>query len=246
MKITKRAHAFKGNGSSYNVETLNSFNPELQLRDTQSAIKCKLIELLTELKGFKFVATLVSLFIKIESKDKRNYDNFYSSSKSEEIINEIDMDNVFQSIFTTVMENRRKSLGRGSGWIIDSVTGHTNIISKYNPLDGSSYIKLPKDLDNPRKRLINIQNTDDNECFQMLVRYFNPADHNPRRTTKSDKYFAKRLAFKEIKFPVKIRDIHKIEKKNFISISVFSDENKEKQSMYQKNVVTINMLIYYW
>ena len=48
MKITKRAHAFKGNGSSYNVETLNSFNPELQLRDTQSAIKCKLIELLTE------------------------------------------------------------------------------------------------------------------------------------------------------------------------------------------------------
>ena len=30
----------------YNAEILNSFNPELQLNDLESAIKCKLIELL--------------------------------------------------------------------------------------------------------------------------------------------------------------------------------------------------------
>ena len=34
------------------------------------------------------------------------------------------------------------------------------------------------------------------------------------------------------KFPVKIRDIHKIEKKNSISISVFGYENKEKHPIY--------------
>ena len=28
-KIAKRSHAFKGYASSYNVEILNSFNPEL-------------------------------------------------------------------------------------------------------------------------------------------------------------------------------------------------------------------------
>ena len=43
---TKREHAFKGYGSAYNIEILNSFNPELQLKDTESAIKSKLIELL--------------------------------------------------------------------------------------------------------------------------------------------------------------------------------------------------------
>ena len=37
------------------VEILNSFNPELQLKDTESAIKSKL----TELRGFRFVTTLV-------------------------------------------------------------------------------------------------------------------------------------------------------------------------------------------
>ena len=43
-----------------------------------------------------------------------------------------------------------------------------------------------------------------------LVRYLNPEDHNPARVTKADKDFAKRISFKDIKFPVKIRDIHKI------------------------------------
>ena len=52
------------------------------------------------------------------------------------------------------------------------------------------------------------------------VRYLNPADHNSRRITKPDKEFAKKFDFKNIKFPVKIRDFHKIEKKNSIGISV--------------------------
>ena len=42
VKITKRAHAFKGYASSYSVVILNSFDLELQLKDIESAIKTKL------------------------------------------------------------------------------------------------------------------------------------------------------------------------------------------------------------
>ena len=63
IKIRKREHAFKGY-ASINVEILNSFNSELQLKDIDSAIKSKLIELLTQLKGFKFVTALVLVFKK--------------------------------------------------------------------------------------------------------------------------------------------------------------------------------------
>ena len=67
--------------------------------------------------------------------------------------------------------------------------------------------------------MINVQNTDDDVCFKWcLVRYFNSADHNPRRTTKADKDFANRLDFKDLKFPVKIRDICKIETKRIPSL----------------------------
>ena len=41
------------------VEILNSFNSELTLKDIESVIKSKLIDYLTELKGFQFVTTLV-------------------------------------------------------------------------------------------------------------------------------------------------------------------------------------------
>ena len=38
--------------------------------DTESAIKSKLIDLFSELIGFKFVATLVLVFKKVDSRDK--------------------------------------------------------------------------------------------------------------------------------------------------------------------------------
>ena len=61
---------------------------------------------------------------------------------------------MFESIYSTIISKTQKSLGKGSDWIIDSVIHHTINISKYNPLTGNSYIKLPKELDHPRKELI--------------------------------------------------------------------------------------------
>ena len=112
------------------------------------------------------MTTFILVFKEIESEDKTKFDNFYSSLKADVIINESDIDDGFQSIYTTIITNIQKSLGKGSSWIIDSVTGYTISISKYKPLAGSSYIKLLKKLDHKRKGLINIQNTDDNECFK--------------------------------------------------------------------------------
>ena len=49
-KITKQSHPYKGYASSYSVEILDSFNHELQLKDTDYAIRNKVINLLTEIK----------------------------------------------------------------------------------------------------------------------------------------------------------------------------------------------------
>ena len=105
---------------------------------------------------------------------------------------------MFKSIYTITTSHIIKFSGKGSGWIIDSVISHNISISfgcpKYNPLAGSSYIKLLKELDHPKQGLINIQNIYDNECFKWcLVRYLNPADHHQERITKADKDFSKKL-----------------------------------------------------
>ena len=157
---------------------------------------------------------LVLVFKKIKSEDKTKYDNFYSSSKEEINSNERAIHDAFQSIYTITITNKQKSLEKGSCWIIDLIIDHTISNSKYNPIAASSYIKLPEELDHLRKGLINIHDneyTDDIEFFKScLVRYLNPAANHPARITKVYKDFAKTLDFKDINFPVKIRDIHKI------------------------------------
>ena len=55
-------------------------------------------------------------------------------------INESDIDDVFQSVYTTFITNIQRSLGKGPDWNIDSVIDHTISFSEYNLLAGSSYI----------------------------------------------------------------------------------------------------------
>ena len=128
----KQSQAYKGYASTYSVEISNFLNPELQLKNTESAIKNKLIYLLSRLRRFKFVTTLVSEFQKMKNDNKIIYSNFDSNSKAETIFTENDTVDVFESIYITVISNIQKSLGQRSGWIIISVIDHNIIISKYN------------------------------------------------------------------------------------------------------------------
>ena len=78
-----------------------------------------------------------------------------------------------------------------------------------------------------------------------MIRYLNPAYHNAGRIRKVDKLFGD----KDIKFIVKIRNIHKIERK-IPSALVFlvTKMRKNTQSLCQKNVVKfytfINTFLY--
>ena len=75
--------------------------------------------------------------------------------------------------------------------------------------------------------MISIQNINDNECCKWcLVRYVHPEDHHAARIRKVGRLFGDELDFEDMKFPVKIKDIHKIEKNNYVDISVFGYENK--------------------
>ena len=97
---------------------MNSFNPELKLKDTESAIKNKLIDLLTELGRFKFVATIVLEFKKIQKYNKALCSTFYLHSQPQTTINESTINDAFESIYTTITPNIQKSLKKGLVWVI--------------------------------------------------------------------------------------------------------------------------------
>ena len=99
----------------------------------------KLIDSLPELGGLKLVAILVLEFKKTEKGDGTLYSTFYLNSKAESIINESGSDDIFESIYTVIISNIQKPLGKDLGYIIDPVIDHTINISKYNFLAGRSY-----------------------------------------------------------------------------------------------------------
>ena len=73
--ITKRSHVYKGYISIYNVQILNCLNLELQLQDTEYAIRNKEIVYSYQLKVFNFYNIAIGTVKKLVLKffDKENY-----------------------------------------------------------------------------------------------------------------------------------------------------------------------------
>ena len=87
-------------------------------------------------------------------------------------------------------------------------------------------MKLPVELRNSEKGLINIQN-DDQKCFLWChVRHINLVKIHPQKIEREDKKLANSLNYDGIEFPVREKDFSKIEIKNNICINVFCYENK--------------------
>ena len=83
-----------------------------------------------------------------------------------------------------------------------AVDNHYLNVVKYKPMKGSSYIKLPQELRNSAKGLINMKN-EDNECFRWChIRHLNPQAKDSQRIKKVDKQYIENLNYSGIEFPV--------------------------------------------
>ena len=116
----------------------------------------------------------------------------------------------------------------GSGWVFLRVENLTLDTDIWDPLKGSSYIDLPKELKN-KKAIINMKN-EDNKCFLWCVlRALNPKDDNPERIDKDLKSKEHTLNMEGIAYPVEFKDIKRFEKQNpDISISVLGYGKDDK------------------
>ena len=77
------------------------------------------------------------------------------------------------------------------------------------------------------------------------MRYLHPQDHHLAIIRKVDKKNDNKLHFDNIKFPVKIRDIIKFEKR-IVSALVFLVMKTKKNIQFIRQKTFKSMLIYYW
>ena len=148
----------------------------------------------------------------------------FFKSNAWRIINENDIEIVISDAGNELINRISEWISEGSGWVIKSVDKHEIDISKYKPLRGSSYLQLPEKLKN-KKALINIQNENNNGCFRWcnlayLFTYFQiKITHSGSQNIKKNIYinkvkYDKKKEEKTKVFPVKIKDIPKIENLN--------------------------------
>ena len=125
-------------------------------------------------------------------------------------------------------EIQKVEQAEGSGWIFLEVENLTLYTDIWDPINGSSYIDLPKELKN-RKAIINMKNEDD-KCFMWCVlRALNPKDNHPENIDKDLKSKVETLNMEGITYPVDFKDIKRFEKQNpDISISVLGYSKDER------------------
>ena len=229
--ISQVEKALKGYTQSFDVELRDKKDPLLQLQKSRRAVEYLFNNLLVQTKGFKFVETLQVKFVKY-SNDKKILKNGYFNSTTDLIINETDIKLAIQASQQQILNKIAQWISEGSGWTIQLIENHYINIVNYNPLKGSSYIKLPQELRNSAKGLINMKNKD-NECFRWChIRHLNPQYKDPQRIKKTDKQYIEKLDYSSIEFPVTVKQISKIEKQNNICINLFGYEEKQKFPIY--------------
>ena len=72
----------------------------------------------------------------------------------------INLDYKLDHSFQEIIQRLDNWISNGSGWVVEEIYSQYLNISSYLPLSGSTYIKLPVELQYPMKGLINIQNDD--------------------------------------------------------------------------------------
>ena len=229
-KIKELNQALKGHAKSYGIELQDNLNPLNHFTKTRALVESHLENLLKDMKGFKFIETLEVTFEKdtIDSKTGKRvsiYKTAFFNGKAKTIAKANNIEHELSMSRQEILNVIDKWVSEGSGWVIDQIDSHYINVTTYTPLHGSSYIELPVELKNPKKRLINIRNKDD-ECFRWChIRHLNPQEKNPQRIKKVDKKMINEMNYDGIDFPLSQKHYNKVEKQNSIRINVFGYEN---------------------
>ena len=223
----KEKSAFKGFTSQYVIKG----SPDYDTTTFLTVAKPFMINIMDKNRNIKVRLYLNCVMKRTDSDGITAIKKFAFHSIGYKIITEeTDPHEIYKEMMDEIEEEVQKvEHAEGSGWVfveVENLTLHTDI---WDPIKGSSYIDLPKELKN-KNAIINMKNEDNNKCFLWCVlRALNPKDTHPERIDKDLKSKENTLNMEGIDYPVDLKDIKRFEKQNpDISISVLGYSKDER------------------
>ena len=226
----KEASYLKNFFYQYEIKGVPGYSPKKFLKNAGSVIT----NILNSNRNSKVVLYLKCLMKRNDSQGFTTISEFAFHSLKNKIIKEsTDVHEIYQEMIDEIEgEIQKVENAMGSGWNFEEVINLTLHTAEWYPLSASSYIKLPKFIEN-KKAIINMKNEDD-KCFMWCVlRALNPKDKNPERIDKDLKSKQDTINMKNICYPVSFRGIDRFEKQNpEISISLLGYNENSKDWIY--------------
>ena len=121
--IKETNKALKGYTKSYEINIKNDKDPLVQLQNTRKGIESHIKDILTSMKGIKYIETLTVTFEKL-SGDEIVYKTAYFNSVAQTIINHTEIADALQLSKQQILNKVAQWISEGSGWLIKSVGNH--------------------------------------------------------------------------------------------------------------------------
>ena len=231
----KKITAFKNNAIVYQMKVLDDKDPLNQMMLLNERKTFLLNKRLIQLKGIKCNETLEVKFEKLGSEGRMIEKSFTFTSRPQVIMNKDDTESALQNMRSDIEVRIDRFTMEGSGWAVIGLLNHDLHVNKYDPLAARSYISLPAEIQN-KKATVNLKNDDDRCFIYCLGRALdpNPEKNNLDRVSTHLKNVCETLGLNNIKTPVSVQDLLKIESQYNVSINLYghSESNKNPTDSY--------------
>lgn len=224
VKIEEKKVAFQNRLQTFSIINIDHTDMQEFLNDAFQFFASRVSSALEKYCIVKVSANFIARFEKpilTGDNETKESQKMYLNTMTEIVDIETNLREFYDEDIMSVINKKIDDVQlRGSGFSLAEILELNIQISSFDPTSGSSYIKLPKYLQN-KKAIINVQNKD-NECFRYaILSALYPVTKNAQRVSNYRRY-KNILNFNGIKFPVCLKQITKFELQNpTISINVY-------------------------
>jgi hypothetical protein len=222
--ILEKNTAFNSRIKTFKINNNFGFKDTVKFMSHKERIVLgKIQEVLNKQNGLKVNIILNCIHQrKIRGIENMEYKDINFKTKNEVILKTTDLNEFYLRMKTKLTNEMQEFEMKDSQWRLTKIVDLELCIVKFIPLRGASYISLRKSIQLIHA-VINVKNKD-NKCFLWaLLSALHPVKHDPRRVKKYESWeHVYDEEFKDIEFPVKLTDIHKIAERLNISINVYS------------------------
>ena len=187
------ANSLSDSALNNTVETIrftpnNNVDIPAAFQDVEMQLRAAIQRLLQQHRNIRGYITSNVTFSRVNDGQVIYHQQLFRS-RIQVLSNEIDIEDTLAEMMRKIFERSQDFQAQGSGWSLVSVDNIELHMAQYKPLDASSYIRLPKEIE-LTKAVLNIQNEDHKCIVWAILAFLHPVNSkdNPKRVTKYQPY----------------------------------------------------------